>query len=123
MRFCRNAAVVLIACVVAIAGCSKSSVVPPPPWLTKYHGQSKSAMLQLLGEPANEWELTSADVAGEFQIEIWNTYPPDDPVAFQVPLHGATWHDGDDRITLWYHTVDNEWVVFESCRWHKDIVF
>src|SRR5689334_12848800 len=43
------------------------------------HGATEGRVLAELGEPNQAYEFPVEDFNGEFRIELWNTYPPDDP--------------------------------------------
>lgn len=64
-----------------------------------------------------------SEANSEFRIELRNTYPRSIPETLNVMIEELTWPDGDYSITLWLHLVDGQWVVLDSCRWHKDVRF
>jgi hypothetical protein len=40
-----------------------------------------------------------------------------------VMIEESSWNDGDYWITLWFHQVNGQWLVLDSCRWQKDVRF
>ena len=91
------------------------------PWLD---GQPLGTVLAELGEPERRLEYTMANSpGGEFRVELYNTYPPDDPVAQQARILELQWHRNRYSIAVWMHKVNGEWAVLDSCRWQAGIAF
>jgi hypothetical protein len=63
------------------------------------------------------------DAVGELRVELFNTYPTSNPTNAQVQIEELWWDDGEFWITLWLHEVNGQSIVFDSCRWDKDVVF
>ena len=102
-----------------IAGCSPGA----PAKLTAYHGQSRAQVVTKLGQPQRDEKFPMSRAYGEFRIELQNTYPLSNPANAAVEIEEMTWQDGNYWITLWLHQVNGQWVVLDSCRWHKDVQF
>ena len=87
-------------------------------------GQPLAAVLAELGEPDTKSEFTMAKIPrGEFRVELFNTYPPGDPVAQQARILELQWHRKRYSIAVWMHKVNGEWAVLDSCRWQAGIAF
>ena len=92
--------------------------------LPRLHDQPLAAVLTELGRPDREMEYTMAtSPGGEFRVELYNTYPPNDPVARQARILELQWHYTRYHIAVWLHRVQDEWVVLDTCRWKEGIVF
>jgi hypothetical protein len=103
---------------VLIAGCSARVTKLP-----NYHGQSRAQMVAMLGEPQRDATFPMSKANGEFRVELQNIYPLSNPANATVEIEAMTWRDGDYWITLWLHKISGQWVVLDSCRWHKDVQF
>ena len=91
------------------------------PWL---HDQALATVLTELGEPDRKMEYTIADSPnGEFRVELYNTYPPNDPIAKQARILELQWHHVRYKIAVWLHQVNGNWVVQDPCRWKEGVVF
>lgn len=91
------------------------------PWL---HGKSTKEVLAELGEPSREFEYTMGkSPGGEFRVELFNTYPPNDPKTADVRIKEMQWHRMRYHVAVWMHQVNGEWVVLDTCRWKEGIVF
>lgn len=91
--------------------------------LPQYHRQTRAQVIAALGAPASTTQFPMSEANSEFRIELRNTYPRSIPETLNVMIEELTWPDGDYSITLWLHLVDGQWVVLDSCRWHKDVRF
>ena len=103
-----------------LAACSESDPVTELP---HYIGQSRSSVVARLGDPDHIERFAMKDAAGEFRVGLQNTYPLTDAANAGVEIEELWWDDEQYWITLWFHKVDGEWVVLDTCRWRKDIVF
>ena len=110
----------LLLVLLSLTGCTDHLITQKLP---AFHNQPQSAILFTLGPPARQNDFTMATAGGEFRIELQNTYPLRDSKNADIPIREFTWKDGDYWITLWLHQVNGQWVVLDSCRHHKDIVF
>ena len=110
---------IIFAVSLAVAGCAPGA----PTKLTSYHGQSRAQVVTELGQPQRDDKFPMSNAYGEFRIELQNTYPRSNPANANVEIEEMTWQDGNYWITLWLHQVNGQWVVLDSCRWHKDVRF
>jgi hypothetical protein len=108
-----------------LAGCSDAPSIGSgaPTKLPQYHGLSHAQVIERLGKPKRDDQFAMSQAVGEFRVELLNTYPLSDPANADVQIQELTWEDGSYNITLWLHQVGDEWVVLNSCRWHKDVRF
>jgi hypothetical protein len=91
------------------------------PWL---HGQSFEKVLAALGEPSRQIDYTmGTSPGGEFRVELFNTYPPGDPKTKNVQIKEMQWHRHRYHVAVWLHMVNGEWLVLDTCRWQKGVVF
>jgi hypothetical protein len=91
------------------------------PWL---HGKSLSAVTAELGEPTRQFEYTMAtSPGGEFRVELFNTYPPNDPKTADVRINELQWDRTRFHIAVWMHRVNGEWIVLDTCRWKTGVAF
>ena len=61
--------------------------------------------------------------ANEFRVPLQNMYPLTNPANHDVQIQELRWDDGNDWITLWLHEVNGQWIVLDSRRWDKNVVF
>ena len=91
------------------------------PWL---HGQPLAKVLAELGQPSRQLEYTMGkSPGGEFRVELYNTYSPNDPKTMDVQIKELQWHRSRYHIAVWMHLVNGEWLVLDTCRWREGIVF
>lgn len=91
--------------------------------LPHYHGQSRQAVKSRLGKPIRIDKYTMSQAVGEMRAPLFKTYPTSNPANANVLIEESSWKDGDYWITLWFHQVNGQWIVLDSCRWHKDVKF
>lgn len=60
---------------------------------------------------------------GQFRIELFNTYPPNNPIARQAKIRELQWHRTRFHFAVWLHQVNEEWVVLDTCRWQEGVAF
>lgn len=111
-----------IVCGLMMLGCSSKS----PDWVTslpQYHGQIRQTVESKLGTPTQTYKFPMSQALGEMRSPLLSTYPSSNPANANVMIEESWWKDGDYWITLWFHQVNGQWVVLESCRWHKDVQF
>jgi hypothetical protein len=97
------------------------SPVEKLPWS---HGQPLAEVVAELGQPHRQLEYAMAESPdGEFRIELYNTYPPNDPVAQKARIRELQWHRTGYDVAVWLHRVNGEWVVLDTCRWQAGIQF
>ena len=87
------------------------------------HGQTYAAILKRLGTPAHECTFTMDKPLGEFQIELYNTYPPDSPSNPDIEIREYTWEYSRHRLTVWFHQQNGKWIAFDTCRYRNGVVF
>jgi hypothetical protein len=91
------------------------------PWL---HGKATEEVLAELGEPSSQFEYTMGkSPGGEFRVELFNTYPPNDPKTADVRIKEMQWHKMRYHVAVWMHQVNGEWIVLDTCRWQEGIAF
>ncbi len=81
--------------------------------LEQLEGKTEAQVIEMYGEPRARRDFAMADCCHEFEIELYNTYPPGkghDAVA----IHELTWHDGPNRLTVWAHQVKSEWLILDT---------
>ena len=104
-------------------GCSKPAAPQLVSSLPKYHGQTREAVESTLGTPTRTDKYPMSQAVGEMRVPLFNTYPASNPANANVMIEESWWKDGDYWITLWFHEVNGQWVVLDSCRWQKDVQF
>ncbi len=87
------------------------------------HGADENRVLSELGEPNETFEFPVEEFYGEFRIELWNTYPPDDTRSRGVRILEWQWRYKEFSFAVWFHKVDGRWIVLDTCRWKKGIAF
>jgi hypothetical protein len=88
------------------------------------HGRSMGAVVAVLGEPARQSEFSMGPGRlTEFQIELYNTYPPNHPKTAGVRIKELHWDWPRYHVAVWMHLVNGEWIVLDTCRWQEGVVF
>jgi hypothetical protein len=92
--------------------------------IPRLHGKSLDAVIADLKKPGQQLEYTMREnPGGEFRVELCNTYAPSDPRAADARIKELQWHRPRYHIAVWFHQVDGEWVVLDTCRWKEGTVF
>jgi hypothetical protein len=90
--------------------------------LKELEGKPEAEVLAALGEPTTKREFQMRECCTEFQIEIYNTYPPgaghDD-----VLIREWTWDYEGYAVTIWLHEHDGAWLALDTCRYSDDVEF
>lgn len=87
------------------------------------HGLTEEEMIDSLGQADTSRDFVMGECCHEFEVELYNTYPPDEPEHADVPIRQRSWHVGDHILTAWFHQKDHEWIVLNTHLWHKDTEF
>jgi len=87
------------------------------------HGMTESDVVGSLGQPDDSRDFTMAECCHEFEIELYNTYPPVDGTHDDVEIHERHWKFDDHILTVWFHEVEGEWTALDAHLWHKDTEF
>jgi hypothetical protein len=90
--------------------------------LHRLEGTSEADVLAEFGAPTSKREFRMADCCHEFEIELYNTYPPDKGHDDVVIREWAWDYDGY-ALTVWLHEVDGNWKVLETSRYNDDVEF
>ncbi len=111
---------------------SPAAAAPQPPGppnsdtfvdeLPRLHGQTESALRAEFGEPSSKREFAMADCCTEFEIELYNTYPPDSGHE-RVMIRDWTWKYEGYALTVWLHQRDGKWQVLDTSRYSDDVEF
>lgn len=91
--------------------------------LPRLHGKTLDEVVAELGSPNESDDFKLDQPLPEFRIEIYNTYPPDDPNTPSVEIRERRWHRARYSIAVWFHRECNRWVAFNTCRWKSGVVF
>ena len=84
---------------------------------------SYESTIEKLGRPAEETTFRIGEIDGEFRVELYNIYPNDKGQNANVEIREATWHRGENNLTIWFHKVDGKWVEVHRLTWDKDAEF
>ncbi len=84
----------------------------------------RDAMAEL-GSPAwsASYTIREAPTKNWHHGVLFDTYSVSTPANLDVVVREAGWNDGDYRIAVCFHLVDEGWVVLASVRHHKDTVW
>lgn len=91
--------------------------------LKHLEGKGEDALKAELGEPTGTREFVMRDCCHEFEIELYNTYPPDDPKNADVQIRQWTWTYDGYAVTVWLHQVEGKWVALDTIRYADDVEF
>ena len=121
----KSVAIVTAVIAVLAAACVWYFDIPHAPVekVAALHGQTDVSVLNRLGTPSHEYMFTMDKPLGEFQIELYNTYPPNSPDNGNVEIRECTWEYSRHRLTVWFHKPDEKWIALDTCRYRNGIVF
>ena len=91
--------------------------------VARLHGKSFAAVLKELGRPDYEDEFPMSQAYGEFRVELYNYYPREVPGNADVHIKELHWDYRRYHIAVWFHKVDGEWRVLDTCRWQEGVEF
>jgi hypothetical protein len=91
--------------------------------LKRLEGKTQEALFSEFGKPTQDREFPMSECCGEFQIELYNTYPPDDPATAQVRIRELTWEYDGYALTVWLHAPDEAWLALDTIRYTDDLEF
>jgi hypothetical protein len=86
-------------------------------------GRGEAELVAELGAPDREHEFVMRDCCTEFQIELYNTYPPGVAEHAEVPIREWTWQYDGYALTVWLHRLGDVWTVLETSRYSDDTEF
>ncbi len=86
-------------------------------------GLSTELVTQRLGQPEQRESFRIGERPDEFRIGLQNTYPLTEPENANVEVMEWTWENGDCKLTIWFHQVDQSWQSLNNLRWHRDMEF
>ena len=95
--------------------------VPPAPTgspdeLPELHGQTDVQILAHMGPPTSKEILTLGDCCSEYDIELYNTYPPNSGHD-DLEIARWTWQYDGYTVAIWLHQVEGTWIVLNSVRY------
>jgi hypothetical protein len=93
-----------------------------PDELHRLEGQPEAALLAELGDPTSKREFSMGECCNEFEIELYNTYPPDAGHE-RVRIRQWDWDYDGYTLTVWLHERDSAWQVLETSRYGDDVEF
>ncbi len=90
--------------------------------LHELEGMTEAQLLARFGKPDHERAFEMADCCHEFEIELYNTYPPDKGHD-HVQIHEWTWDYDGYKLTVWTHESGDEWVALDTIRYADGVEF
>ncbi|MFT4974371.1 MAG: hypothetical protein ACI8S6_000253 [Myxococcota bacterium] len=107
----------------------RSHEVPGPPVdsvdeLRELEGVTAEQIAQRFGPPSEEHSFMMAECCHEFEIELYNTYPPGTPESATTQIRQLTYKYDGYAMTLWLHAPSGGgWVVLETSRYGDNVEF
>lgn len=93
-----------------------------PDELPELHGKTDAEILAHLGPPASNEAFTMGACCSEYDIELYNTYPPGQGHE-AVPIERWTWLYDGYVVALWFHKVEGTWTVLDTLRYGEGTEF
>ena len=90
--------------------------------LSELEGKTEAQLVERFGKPTHERAFAMADCCHEFEIELYNTYPPGKGHD-GVQIHEWTWDYDGYKLTVWTHKPAADWVVLDTIRYADDVEF
>ncbi len=92
--------------------------------VTELHGLTMEAVEARLGPPGKQGEMKIRDCANSRSLRFLLVhYPITKPGNADVTIRALQGEFHSYFLTIWFHQVNGEWVVLDTCRWHKDVQF
>lgn len=91
--------------------------------LTDYQNLAFSQAVEKLGQPAVSDQYFLSERQGEFYVGLQNKYPLTNPENSKIRIKELIWKYSGYNVTLWFHKVNDEWVVLEALCWPADTDF
>ncbi len=107
-------------------GCGKKALGPsidPVTRIPGLRGMALETLMEEYDEPAQSAIFTMNRGLDRFRMRLLYYYPRSDPRNRFVRIKELWWKDGVYNITVWFHQVDGDWIVLDSCRWHENTIF
>ena len=107
-----------------MSGCSHTAIHDRPfEIIHKYNSLLQSEMVQAFGKPDYEESFPLSKARDEMRGPLQKHFPKKFRNSQNIIIKELEWQDGDFYLTSWFKMRGNDWVVFESLRWHKDVRF
>ena len=87
------------------------------------HGRSMEEVRARFGPPDWERSFSMGDPLGEFYVELYNMYPPDDPNTKNVRITEWRWVYRRYNVAVLFQEVEGRWIVVSTCRWYHSVHF
>ncbi len=86
-------------------------------------GLTEEQVKSRYGPASHEYSFKMSAPMDEMRAPLLNKYPPGTPGRETIRIREIHWKDGEYSITVWFHRIDDRWVVLDACRWHTSIRF
>ncbi|MEZ4383816.1 MAG: hypothetical protein R3A79_20960 [Nannocystaceae bacterium] len=101
--------------------------VPGPPAsgvdeLPALHGETEAELLARFGAPTSRRTFTMAECCTEFEIELYNTYRPNEGHD-AVEIHEWTWAYTGYALTVWFHRQGDAWLALDTSIYDDGVEF
>ena len=109
-------------------GQAPSAKKPPGPpadsvdELPELEGRSPDEVVARLGPFDSSKDFEMGDCCHEFEIELYNTYPPGKGHD-GVEIRRLDWEFEGYRVSVWFHRPDGDWVALDTCRYADGVDF
>ena len=90
--------------------------------LHRLEGALETDLLHEFGEPSSRREFPMGECCSEFEIELYNTYPPK-AGHDKVVIRQWDWDYEGYTLTVWLHQLEGQWVALETCRYGDGVEF
>lgn len=93
-----------------------------PDELPELHGQTDTQILAHMGPPTRKNAFVMGECCSEYDIELYNTYPPGKGHD-AVNIERWTWIYDGYIVALWFHKVEGTWTVLDTVRYDEGTDF
>lgn len=90
--------------------------------LPELEGKSPDEVVGRLGPFDATKNFVMADCCHEFEIELYNTYPPGEGHD-EVAIRRLDWAFDGYAVSVWFHKPEGEWVALDTCRYGDNVEF
>ena len=109
----------ILTLILTVTGCTHD----PVETIKKYNGNTEQEMISILGKPDFTETIPLSECRDEMRFPIQEYFPVGQRNQPDIFVKELWWKDGNYNLTSWFKSTNDTWVVLESLRWQKDVLF
>lgn len=89
--------------------------------LDSLDGLTESQVMETFGAPNGSDDYAMSEAVGEFRTSLQKYHPM--PESRDVQIRELTWDVSEHFVTAWLHQTNGQWLVFDSVKYDKGVMF